>query len=155
MSFTLTSPAFRNGEPIPNRFTCDAEDVSPPLEWNEPPQGSFSFVIIHDDPDDTPRPWLHWTMYNIPGETRVLPEGIPKEAKFLDGSMQGISDFKRIGYGGPCPPSGVHHYLFKIYAIDSFLALSPGASQPQLQAAMKSHVLAEARLMGTYRRTGR
>jgi Raf kinase inhibitor-like YbhB/YbcL family protein len=152
MSFELTSPAFAHGEPIPRQYTCDGEDVSPPLHWSDPPQGAQSLALIADDPDAPVGTWVHWVFYNLPAETRGLPEAVPPDADLPDGSRHGRNSWRRLGYGGPCPPGGTHRYFFKLYALDTVLDLAPGASKKQLLQAMKGHVLAQAELMGVYAR---
>ena len=152
MSFELTSPAFAHGEPIPRKYTCDGEDVSPPLHWSAPPQGAQSLALIADDPDAPVGTWVHWVLYNLPAETRGLPEAVPPDADLPDGSRHGRNSWRRLGYGGPCPPSGTHRYFFKLYALDTALDLAPGASKKQLLRAMKGHILIQAELMGVYAR---
>jgi Raf kinase inhibitor-like YbhB/YbcL family protein len=148
----LKSTAFRNGEMIPAPYTCDGKDVSPPLEWSAFPEGTKSFALICDDPDAPVGTWVHWVIYNLPAETTELPENVPRDKKLTSGGMQGTNDWHRIGYGGPCPPSGIHRYFFRLYALDSILNLGAVATKEQLLTAMKSHVLAEGQLMGKYRR---
>ena len=152
MSFELTSPAFAHGEPIPRKYTCDGEDISPPLRWSDPPQGTQSLALIADDPDAPIGTWIHWVLYNLPAETRGLPETIPPDADLPDGSQHGQNSWRRLGYGGPCPPSGTHRYFFKLYALDAVLDLVASASKKQLLRAMERHVLAQAELMGVYAR---
>lgn len=152
MSFELTSAAFARGQPIPNKCTCDGADISPPLSWNDPPQGTQSFALIADDPDAPVGTWVHWVLYNLPGETRALPEAVPPHADLPDGSRHGRNSWRRVGYGGPCPPSGAHRYFFKLYALDTMLNLAAGASKKRLLRAMERHILAQAEVMGTYRR---
>jgi len=155
MPVTLTSSAFTEGAAIPSTYTCEGRDVSPPLAWTDPPAGTKGFALIGDDPDAPGQTWVHWVLYNLPPSARRLPEAVSPEQELPDGARQGRTDFGRIGYGGPCPPSGTHRYFFKLYALDAMLSLPPGATKSQLEAAMKGHVLAEAQLMGTYRRQGR
>ena len=152
MSFALTSTAFHEGEAIPSRYTCDGEDVSPPITWTSPPAGTKSLALISDDPDAPMGTWVHWVVYNIPPAIQQLPEAFPAQKERSDGTRQGVTDFGRIGYGGPCPPSGTHRYFFTLYALDTILSLPLGATKRALEAAMQGHILAEARLMGTYRR---
>ncbi len=152
MSFELTSTAFAHGEKIPARFTCDGDDVSPALQWTDPPQGTQSFALICDDPDAPMGTWVHWVLYNLPGDARALAEAFPSDADLPDGSRHGQNSWKRPGYGGPCPPSGTHRYFFKLYALDTVLDLMAGASKQQLLDAMEGHVLAQAELMGVYAR---
>lgn len=152
MAFELTSTAFGPGEEIPGTYTCDGADISPPLQWGDPPQGTQSLVLISDDPDAPMGTWVHWVLFNISADTRELPEGLPKDAELPDGSRHGQNSWKRSDYGGPCPPSGTHRYFFKLYALDTTLELSAGASKKQVLQAMEGHVLAEAELMGVYSR---
>lgn len=148
----LTSPSFKNGEFIPRKYTCDGNDVSPPLNWDKVPEGTKSFSLICDDPDCPSMTWVHWVCYNIPADVRSLPEGLPKDRQLQNGSLQGITDFRRPGYGGPCPPSGVHRYFFKIYALDTMLSLSSGATKSEVTKAMQGHILGQCELMGKYKR---
>jgi Raf kinase inhibitor-like YbhB/YbcL family protein len=152
MPFELTSTAFGPGEPIPRRYTCDGEDLSPPLAWGDPPQGTQSFALIADDPDAPVGTWVHWVLYDLPAGTRGLPEEVPPDADLPDGSRHGKNSWRRLGYGGPCPPSGTHRYFFKLYALDTTLALNAGANKEQLLRAMEGHILAQAELMGVYSR---
>jgi len=154
MTFDLTSSAFQQGDGIPKKYTCDGPDVSPPLHWTVPPAGTRGYVIIADDPDAPVGIWVHWVIYNVPLDLRGLSEGVPAEEQVLDGAMQGLNDFKRVGYGGPCPPPGKpHRYFFKLYALDSVLDLRPRATKAQVLDACKGHILAEAQLMGRYARS--
>jgi Raf kinase inhibitor-like YbhB/YbcL family protein len=155
MAFTLTSAVFTEGSAIPSQYTCDGQDASPPLAWTDPPAGTKAFALISDDPDAPMGTWVHWVAYNLPSSLRQLKEGLSTEEQLSDGTRQGTTDFGRTGYGGPCPPSGTHRYFFKLYALDTTLSLAPGATKKQLEAAMQGHVLAQAQLMGTYRRKGR
>ena len=151
-SFTLKSSAFSEGSTIPKQYTCDGADVSPALTWAGAPAGTQSFALIADDPDAPVGTWTHWIIWDIPPRGS-LPEGVAKTETLNDGARQGKNDFKRIGYGGPCPPPGKpHRYFFKLYALDTKLDLTPGASRNELERALKSHVLAEAQVMGKYGR---
>ena len=152
MSFELTSTAFAARESIPRKYTCDGMDISPPLEWSNPPQGTQAFALIADDPDAPIGTWVHWVLYNLPGETCALPEGVPPDAKLHDGSRHGKNSWGRLGYGGPCPPSGTHRYFFKLYALDAVLDLAAGVNKERLVQAMEGHVLAQTELVGLYRR---
>ena len=158
MSPTLTSAAFAHQGAIPTKYTCEGADVSPPLTWIDLPPGTKSLALIVDDPDapDPAAPkmtWVHWVLYNLPAETRELPEGVPKEMELKDGSRQGRNDFARPGYGGPCPPRGApHRYYFKLFALDTRLNLAPGATKADLEKAMKGHILGQAELVGTYQK---
>ncbi len=148
----ISSSAFKEGGMIPSRHACDGEDVSPDLAWTDPPEGTASFALICDDPDAPMGTWVHWVVYNIPKAAQGLASSVAGEEALPDGTLQGITDFRRIGYGGPCPPGGTHRYFFKLYALDTTVALKPGATKSDLLKAMKGHILAEAVLMGRYRR---
>jgi Raf kinase inhibitor-like YbhB/YbcL family protein len=149
----LTSNTFSEGEPIPTKYTCDGADVSPPLQWCDAPPGTRSFALICDDPDAPMGNWVHWVLYGLPASISALPEKLPRSKELPNGARQGITDFKRIGYGGPCPPPGrPHRYFFKLYALDTELTLQAGATKQQLLTAMRGHVLAEDSLMGVYQR---
>lgn len=152
MSIQLTSSAFTEGKPIPAKYTCDGDDISPPLKWSNTPSGTRSLALISDDPDAPVGTWVHWVLYNLPPTVTELPENTPTTESIPNGAKQGINDFKRFGYGGPCPPSGTHRYYFKIYALDTELKLKARPTKSDLLQAMQGHVLAEGQLMGTYRR---
>lgn len=152
MTFSISCPAFADQGMIPPVYTCDGSDVSPPLEWSEPPEGTRSLALVSDDPDAPGMTWVHWVLFNIPADARKLEENAPKTGNLENGSRQGVTDFGRVGYGGPCPPSGTHRYYFKIYALDTVLTLSAGIKKEDLLKAMKGHVLSEAQLMGKYAR---
>ena len=155
MDLVLTSSVFKEGQAIPAIYTCEGRDISPPLAFRGAPDGTKSFALINDDPDAPGKTWVHWVIYHLPPTTQSLPEAMRPDEELADGTRQGLTDFGRIGYGGPCPPSGTHRYYFKLYALDTTLTLPPGATKTQVETAMKGHVLAQAQLMGTYRRTGR
>lgn len=150
----LESPAFAHQGEIPALHTCDGRDLSPPLSWSGLPEGTRSLALIVDDPDAPDpkapkRTWVHWVLYNLPPTSTGLPEAVPTGA-LPAGTLQGLNDWKRTGYGGPCPPIGRHRYFHKLYALDSVL---PDLGQPtrtRLEAAMQGHILAEAQWMGTY-----
>ncbi len=148
----LHSSAFEEGGMIPVKYTCDAENVSPPLSWNSVPDGTKSLALVCDDPDAPVGTWVHWVIFNLPPDSDGLPEHVPPQKKLSDGALQGSNDFRKIGYGGPCPPGGIHRYFFKLYALDMVLDLQTGSTKAALERAMQGQVLAEARLMGTYRR---
>lgn len=148
----LKSQAFNPGDMIPAKYTCDGADVSPPLSWSGPPAGTQTFALISDDPDAPVGTWVHWVMWNIPVSARALEENLPKTASLPNGTRQGTTDFRRIGYGGPCPPSGTHRYFFKLYALDTTLNLPASTTKKDLEQAMQGHILAQAELMGKYRR---
>lgn len=157
MSLTLTSSAFGPNGDIPKRYTCDDEDMSPPLSWTGVPAGTKSLVLIVDDPDapDPKAPkmtWVHWVLYNLPPGTTGLaedlsPEDLPK------GTLEGVNDWKRTGYGGPCPPIGRHRYFHKLYALDTVLPDLGRPNKAKLEGAMRGHILMQAELIGTYQRT--
>ncbi len=153
MPFELTSTAFAAGQSIPRKYTCDEADISPPLEWSDAPRGTGSFALIADDPDAPGGTWVHWVLYNLPAETRALPEDIPPDSELPDTSSHGKNSWGRLGYGGPCPPGGTHRYFFKLYALDSVLDLNGGASKEQLLRAMEGHILSQTELMGSYSRS--
>lgn len=148
----IKSSAFGNGEMIQAKYTCDGADFSPPLDWSGSPAGTKSFALVCDDPDAPMGTWVHWVIFDIPPSATMLAEGITREKDLPGGGTQGINDFRRIGYGGPCPPGGTHRYFFKLYALDIMLGLKPGITKDQLLKALRGHILAEAQLMGTYRR---
>jgi len=150
MPFQLTSTAFTQGKPIPAAYTCTGRNISPPLAWSKAPAGTQSFALIVDDPDAPGGTWTHWVIYNIPSTEVGLAEGIQPVERLGNGSLNGKNSWGKVGYGGPCPPSGTHRYFFKFYALDGTLSLSSGATAAQLVQAMQGHTLATAELMGTY-----
>jgi len=148
----ITSAAFKEGEMIPQKYTCDGDDISPPLSWEGVPSNAKSLAIINDDPDAPAGTWVHWVIFNMPPDGKGLKENMSTDKNLSDGTRQGTNDFPNIGYGGPCPPGGTHRYYFKLYALDHMLDLAAGASKSQLLKAMEKHILAEAQLMGKYKR---
>jgi Raf kinase inhibitor-like YbhB/YbcL family protein len=153
MTLSLSSTAFKEGDRIPVKYTCDGQGISPQLAWGEPPQQTQAFVLILDDPDAPGGTFTHWVLFNLPASVRQLEEGIPGQAQLQNGASQGKNDFGRIGYGGPCPPRGTaHRYRFTLYALDKTLDSKPGASKKQIVDAMKGHILAQSQLMGIYQR---
>ncbi len=152
MEIKITSPAFEDGGLIPAKYTCDGADISPPLQWDAVPEGTQSIALISDDPDAPVGTWVHWVLFNLPADTRELAENIPPDKTLANGARQGITDFGRIGYGGPCPPSGTHRYFFKIYALDTKIDLAAGARKRDLLKAMEGHILSQGQLIGKYRR---
>jgi len=148
----LESDAFSNNSIIPPKYTCDRQDFSPPLKWDAPPPETQSLALIVDDPDAPMGTFVHWVLYDLPPEITHLPEAVPNDATLADGGTQGKNDFGKLGYGGPCPPSGTHRYFFKLYAIDRVLGLPSGATKEQLEAAMNGHILAAAEIIGRYAR---
>ncbi len=152
-SFEMSSAAFAPGGDIPRQYTCDGDDLSPPLEWAAPPQGTQSLVLIADDPDAPGKTWVHWVLYDLTPELQALPQALPPQETLPEIGTQGHNSFGKIGYGGPCPPKGKpHRYFFQLYALDIKLNLAPGASKSQVLQAMAGHVLAQAELMGRYGR---
>jgi len=152
MNMVLESPAFRAGDMIPSKYTCDGENISPPLKWSGAPEGTKSFALVADDPDAPMGTWVHWVVYNIPAAAREIPEKAASTKKLPAGALEGVTDFRENTYGGPCPPSGTHRYFFKLYALDTALGLRAGASKKQLIEAMKGRILDQAELVGKYRR---
>ena len=148
----LTSSAFQNGGMIPGKYTCDGVNVSPPLEWDAVPEGTKSLALICDDPDAPMGTWVHWVYYDMPPGTAGLQENVAPQEQTANKGKQGINDFRKIGYGGPCPPRGTHRYYFKIYALDTMLNLGPGATKKQLLKKMENHILGQAQLVGKYKR---
>ena len=172
MAFTITSPAFEQERTIPAKYTCDGEDVSPPLQWSDPPAGTQSLVLIVDDPDAPVGTWVHWVVYNMPPGALGVPEQASQQARLPQGAVQGITDFRSVGYGGPCPPArAIHRYFFKLYALDVPLPALPSTEsvsvpglgpQPPIRSpltkiellkTMQGHVLDTVTLMGTYQRS--
>jgi Raf kinase inhibitor-like YbhB/YbcL family protein len=149
----LSSPAFRQGQPIPAGFTCDGDDRSPNLAWSDAPGETRSLALLCEDPDAPRGIWVHWVIFNLPADAVELEEGVPPLPQLPSGARQGTNDASRLGYSGPCPPPGnPPRYVFRLYALDALLNLAPGASRADLQAAMSGHILAEVNLMGTYQR---
>lgn len=159
MTLTIKSTSFTEGGPIPSTYTCEGDDVSPPLTWSGVPEDAYSLVLIVDDPDapdpDAPKTtWVHWVLYNISADTTTLPEGVePQELPV--GTLQGLNDWQRTGYGGPCPPQGRHRYFFKLYALDTVLTGLDEPTKAEVETAMEGHVVGQAELVGTYEKTGR
>ena len=152
IAITITSSAFTEGVMIPKKHTCDAEDISPDLKWSGVPKETKSLTLICDDPDAPVGTWVHWVLFNIPADVTTLQAGVSPDAVLKNGARHGENDFRKLGYGGPCPPGGTHRYFFKIYALDTLLSLESGSTKSQLLAAMKGHILAEGQLMGKYKR---
>lgn len=152
MDINITSMAFEEGGMIPRKHTCDGVDVSPPLAWTGVPEGAKTIALISDDPDAPVGTWVHWVLFNLPAAEKGLPEAVPPDKELKNGAKQGRNDFRRIGYGGPCPPGGTHRYFFKLYALDAVLNLPAGATKAELLKAMEGHILAQGQLMGKYRR---
>jgi Raf kinase inhibitor-like YbhB/YbcL family protein len=137
---------------IPAKYTCDAENISPPLAWSGVPETAKTLALVADDPDAPRGTWVHWVIYNIPATEKGLAENVPARETIDSGARQGTNDFRKTGYGGPCPPSGTHRYFFKLYALDTDLNLPPGATKDQLLKAAEGHVVAQGQLVGRYTR---
>ncbi len=156
MTLSLSSPAFANNGPIPKKYTCEGADVSPPLAWKGIPAQARSLALIVDDPDapDPAAPkttWVHWVLYNLPVGAADLPEAVAGSA-LPEGTREGLNDWQRKGYGGPCPPIGRHRYFFKLYALDAVLAAIDKPTRQAVERAMHGHVVAQAELVGTFRK---
>ena len=145
----VTSTAFKEGEMIPKKYTCDDRDLSPQVGWAAIPSGAKSIALICDDPDAPVGTWVHWIVFNLPPTAKELPEGI---GALPAGAKQGINDFRKLNYGGPCPPGGTHRYFFKVYALDIVLNLKEGASKSELLKSMEGHILDQGQLIGKYKR---
>ena len=152
MTIKITSTAFKEGGMIPKQYTCDGQDMSPPLAWTSIPEGTKSLALISDDPDAPVGTWVHWVLFNLPPEVTELPEHVPPTKTLENGAKHGKNDFRKIGYGGPCPPGGTHRYYFKLYALDTVLDAEPGITKQKLLQAIQGHILAEGQLMGKYTR---
>jgi len=152
MEIKITSSAFEDGGLIPPKYTCDGADVSPPLQWQKAPAGTASIAVICDDPDAPMGTFVHWVLFNLPADTTQLAENIPAVDTLPNGAKQGVSDFRRVGYGGPCPPSGTHRYFFKIYAVDAKFDIPGRADKAALLKAMTEHILGQGQLIGKYKR---
>ena len=155
MTIQLKSPAFKEGEPIPPRYSCEDVDISPPLNWDESPvkiPNDGSLAIILDDPDAPGGPWVHWVIFNLPPQTDSLPEMIMQREELENGALQGTNSWGTIGYRGPCPSRGTHRYFFKIYALDTKLDLPAGITKQELLKVMEGHLVDEGQLKGTYTR---
>lgn len=153
-AFTLRSSAFKEGESIPAVHTCDDKNTSPALQWSGAPAQTQSFALLMEDSDGIGKtPWIHWVLFNLPPTIQDLPQGLPAWKILMNGEKNGRNDFATLGYAGPCAPEGEHHYLFRLYALDNVLALSPGAEKESLLKAIEGHILAQADLHGKYRRS--
>lgn len=146
VAMALASPSFNEGDPIPLKFSCDGEDISPELDWFGIPEGTVSLALIMDDPDAPGSTWVHWVLFNLPMDLSGLREGMTGVGQ------DGTNSWNRTGYGGPCPPSGTHRYFFKLYALDTNLDIKSGANKDALEEAMEGHILGQAELMGTFNR---
>ena len=152
MGIKIKSPAFVPGGKIPWKYTCDGMDISPPLIWTSGPEGTKTFALICDDPDAPMGTWVHWILFNLSADIIELRENVLPEKELESGAKQGMNDFRKIGYGGPCPPGGTHRYFFKLYALDTEINLEAGATKSELLKAMEDHILAEGQLIGRYER---
>lgn len=150
----IKSSSFGHGEMIPAGHTCDGRNISPQLSWSGVPADTVSFALVSDDPDAPAGTWVHWVVFDIPANVNNLPEYVSRQEEITGLGKNGRNSYRRFGYDGPCPPggSGIHRYYFKLYALDAMLKLKPGATKEDLLKAMKGHVLAEAQLMGKYKR---
>jgi Raf kinase inhibitor-like YbhB/YbcL family protein len=149
--FTLKSAVFGSGKRIPAKYTCTGTNISPKLEWSGVPLKTRSFVMLCEDPDAPTNTWIHWVLYNIPPTTRSLPEAAPADPFLADGSINGVTSFMRLGYGGPCPPPGkAHRYYFHLFALDTTLARRPGLTRDQVRLRMRNHILAKTYVMGRF-----
>jgi len=151
-TFPLMSPVFTQDQTIPQKYTCDGDDISPPLEWSDQPRRTESYAIIMEDPDAPTGTWIHWVLFNIPASSLSLPEAVPLDPQLADGSLHGKNSWRWLGYGGPCPPSGTHRYVFTLYALDTMLDLPVGITAEELLQAIDGHVRGQAELTGTYTR---
>ena len=153
MAFELRSPAFSSSGEIPVTYTCDGADLSPPLSWSDPPTKTKGFALIADDPDAPAGTWVHWVLYGLAGTLPELPEGVPAQDTVPGIGTQGVNDFRKVGYGGPCPPRGPgHRYFFRLYALDIELTLPLRKTKQDLLKAIEGHVLGRVELMGWYMR---
>lgn len=152
MALTLSSAAFSDMESIPEEYTCDGANISPPLAWEGVPHGSRSLVLTCEDLDTPIGSWSHWVCYDMPTSVTKLKEAIPVTDLIQSGGKQGINDFSKVGYGGPCPPNGMHQYIFRLYALDCLLNCQSGKSQKEIEYLMSGHIIEDARLTGTYTR---
>lgn len=150
---TITSSSFADLDFIPAKYTCDAENISPAISWSKGPDSTKTYALICDDPDAPSKVWVHWVLFNIPASVLSLSENQPADKMISEIGINGNNDFGTLGYSGPCPPKGIHHYCFKIYALDCSLSLVEGASKDEVVSAMKDHILAEGLLTGKYQRS--
>jgi Raf kinase inhibitor-like YbhB/YbcL family protein len=152
-SLKVTSTAFQDGARMPIPYTCNGLNISPPIAWTGAPGGTESFALICDDPDaGYGKVFAHWVVYNIPKDTTSLPEKMPTDIQLQNGTIQGLNDFKKLGYRGPCPPMGVHRYVFKVYALNTTLLVLGTIDKAKLEDAMKGHILAQGQIIGTFKR---
>jgi Raf kinase inhibitor-like YbhB/YbcL family protein len=152
MKIKITSSAFEEGGIIPSKYTCDGNNISPPLQWNLVPDGTKCIALICDDPDAPSGDWVHWILYDLPANTQHLSENMPDDETLPDGTRQGLTSFGKTGYGGPCPPNGFHRYYFRIYALDKKIDAAIILDKKKLLEEMDGHILAQGQLMGKYKR---
>ncbi len=152
MTLAISSTAFDDGGAIPRQYSCMGAGISPPLSWSGAPAATQSMALVLDDPDAPGGTFVHWVIYNIPASSAGLAEAVPGDARLADGTLQGMNSARRTGYSPPCPPSGTHHYFFKLYAVDTMLSLGAGAGKQELLKAMQGHIVAQGELMGTFTR---
>ena len=152
MDIKISSSAFEDGGMIPSEYTCDGDDISPPLRWEDLPEKTKTIAIICDDPDAPGGTFVHWVLYDVPANKEHLDKGLPDDETFDNGTRQGITSFGKTGYGGPCPPSGTHRYFFKIYALDVKINTATIIDKEHLLKAMEGHLLGQGKLMGLYKR---
>lgn len=152
MDIQITSPAFKNQEMIPAKYTCDGQNISPPLEFTNIPEDTRTLALIVEDPDAPMGTFTHWITYNMPPDIAELPEALPDDETLMDGARQGINDFDRIGYGGPCPPKGTHRYYFRIYALNAVIDSTSMVNKQDIWEKMQGHIITAGELMGKYKR---
>lgn len=152
-SLVVKSNSFAANGFIPSKYSCDAENISPTIKWSKGPDATKSYALICDDPDAPAKVWVHWVLFNIPSGVTKLDENIPVGENARGGALQGKNDSGEMGYSGPCPPSGTHHYHFKVYALDTLLPLKSGCSRDNVDAAMANHILAQGEIIGLYKRS--
>ena len=153
MALMIKSSAFNNGDTIPDKYTCRGKNISPPIFWEDIPDNTASFAIICEDPDAPGGMWSHWVIYNILEGTTKLTEGVPPYDEIDNGAKQGMTDFGRIGYGGPAaPPGPAHRYFFRLYALDKILEVESGLTRAELLKTMDGHIIEEAEIMGKFKR---
>jgi len=152
MTIQVGSPAFEDGGMIPQQYTCDGDNISPPLRWESLPEGTKSLALIADDPDAPGGTFVHWVLYDLPADLEELPENLPRDRAFPIGGEQGVNSTDEIGYMGPCPPSGTRRFFFRIYALDKMMNLAAGQTREKLLKAMDGHILGQGRIMGRYKR---
>lgn len=149
----ISSAAFSEGDFIPKKYTCDGENISPPLNWSGHPEQCRSLALIFEDPDAPSKTWIHWVLYQIPPAKSSLKEGLPARIELEEGMKQGTNDFRKAGYGGPCPPGGTHRYYMKLYALDTEANFKPGLTARELMEKIEAHIIEKAELMGRYHRS--